>query len=187
VPLRRGDRSRKEPSRINTRTVLKSATRGQPLASLRPALTAKSLSVNKLLLLGWKLKRFFLTQGNFVDKVSKYNPVTDSYQLFYPADNHEEWLSFSEVVKLVPKSWARDEERANVVCYHLTLVAADEKLSTNPAQVAATYTEPPKPRVMGGVTNSCRSRKPSETHMVGATRDSTGPHRRLTTSSVLAE
>ena len=29
VPLRRGDRSRKEPSRINTRTVLKFATRGQ--------------------------------------------------------------------------------------------------------------------------------------------------------------
>jgi len=99
-----------------------------------------------LFLVGWTLKRFFLTQGNFVAKVSKYNPVTDSYQLFYPADNHEEWLPFSEVVKLLPKSWARDEERANVVavCYHLTSVAADEKLSTNPAQVAATYTEPLK-------------------------------------------
>jgi hypothetical protein len=99
-----------------------------------------------LFLVGWKLKRFFLTLGNFVAKVSKYNPVTDSYQLFYLADNHEEWLPFSEVVKLLPKSWARDEERANVVavCYHLTSVAADEKLSTNPAQVAATYTEPLK-------------------------------------------
>jgi hypothetical protein len=99
-----------------------------------------------LFLVGWKLKRFFLTLGNFVAKVSKYNPVTDSYQLFYPNDNHEEWLPFSEVVKLLPKSWARDEERENVVavCYHLTSVAADEKLSTNPAQVAATYTEPLK-------------------------------------------
>ncbi len=146
VPFRRGDRSRKEPSRINTRTVLKSATRGQPLASPRPAVTAKSLSVNNLFLVGWKLKRFFLTLGNFVAKVSKYNPVTDSYQLFYPVDNHEEWLPFSEVVKLLPNSWVRDEERANVVavCYHLTSVAADEKLSTNPAQVAATYTEPLK-------------------------------------------
>ena len=83
VPLRRGDRSRKEPSRINTRTVLKSATRGQPLASPRHAVTAKSFSVNKLFLVGWKLKRFFLTLDNFVAKVSKYNPVTDSYQLFY--------------------------------------------------------------------------------------------------------
>jgi hypothetical protein len=106
VPLRRGDRSRKEPSRINTRTVLKSATRGQPLASPRPAVTAKSLSVNNLFLVGWKLKRFFLTLGNLVAKVSKYNPVTDSYQLFYPDDNHEEWLPFSEVVKLLPKSWS---------------------------------------------------------------------------------
>jgi hypothetical protein len=116
------------------------------MASPRPAVTVKSLSVNKLFLVGWKLKRFFLTLGNFVAKVSKYNPVTDSYQLFYPVDNHEEWLSFSEVVKMLPKSWARDEERANVVavCYHLTSVAADEKLSTNPAQVAATYTEPLK-------------------------------------------
>ncbi len=146
VPLRCGDRSRKEPSHINTRTVLKSATRGQPFASPRAAVTAKSLSVNKLPLVGRKLKHFFPTLGNFVAKVSKYNPVTDSYQLFYPANNHEEWLPFSEVVKLLPKSWARDEERANVVvvCYHLTPVAADEKLSTNPAQVAATYTEPLK-------------------------------------------
>jgi hypothetical protein len=76
--------------------------------------------------------------------VSKCNPVTVSHQLFYPADNHEEWLPFSEVVKLLPKSWARDEERANVVSYHLTSVAADEKLSTNPAQVVATYTKPLK-------------------------------------------
>ncbi len=148
MPLRRGDRSRKEPSRINTCTVLKSATRGQPLASLRPAVTAKSLSVNKLFLVGWKLKRFLLTLGNFVVKVSKYNPGTDSYQLFYPADNHEEWMPFSEVVKLLPKSWVRDKERTNVVAvcysYHLTSVAADEKLSTNPAQVAVTYTEPLK-------------------------------------------
>ena len=30
------------------------------------------------------------------------------------------------------------------VCYHLTSVAADEKLSTNPGQVVATYTEPLK-------------------------------------------
>ena len=64
-----------------------------------------------MLLVGRKLKRFFPTLGNFVAKVSKYNPVTDSYQLFYPADNHEEWLSFSEVVKLLPKSWARNEDR----------------------------------------------------------------------------
>jgi hypothetical protein len=31
APLRRGVRSRKEPSRINTRSVLKSATSGTPL------------------------------------------------------------------------------------------------------------------------------------------------------------
>ena len=113
MPLRRGDRSRKEPSRITTRTMLKTATRGQPLAPPRPAVTAKSLAVNKLLLVGRKLKRFFPTLGNFVAKVSGYNPDTDSYQLFYPADNHKEWLPFSEVVKLLPKSWARDEEHAN--------------------------------------------------------------------------
>ncbi len=42
-----------------------------------------------------------------------YNPDTDSYPLFYPSDNHEEWLPFSEVVKLLPKNWARDEEQVN--------------------------------------------------------------------------
>ena len=41
-----------------------------------------------------------------------YNPDTDSYHLVYPTDDHEEWLPFSEVVKLLPKSWARDEEQA---------------------------------------------------------------------------
>jgi hypothetical protein len=67
-------------------------------------------------------------------------------QLSTSCDNHEEWLPFSEVVKLLPKSWARDEEQANIVAifYALTEVVADEKLSTNPAQVAATYTEPLK-------------------------------------------
>ena len=72
------------------------------MTSTRAAVTAKSLSVNKLFLVDRKLKFFFPTLGNFVAKVSKYNPVTDSYQLFYPADNHEEWLPFSEVVKLLP-------------------------------------------------------------------------------------
>jgi hypothetical protein len=144
APLRRGVRSRKEPSRIKTRSVLRSAASGKPLASPRPAVTAKSLAVNKLLLVGRKLKRFFPTLGNFVAKVSMYNPDTDSYRLFYPSDNHEEWLPFSEVVKLLPKSWAGDVEQANTVaiCYALTEVVADEKFSTNPAQVAATYTEP---------------------------------------------
>jgi hypothetical protein len=99
-----------------------------------------------LLLVGRKLKRSFPTLGNFVAKVSTYNPDTDSYRLFYPSDNYEEWLPFSEVVKLLPKSWSRDEEQENTVaiCYALTKVVADEKLSTNPAQVVATYTEPLK-------------------------------------------
>jgi hypothetical protein len=146
APLLRSVRSRKEPSRINTRSVLKSATSGKPLASPRPAVTTKSLAINKLLLVGRKLKRFFPTLGNFVAKVSTYNPDTDSYRHFNPSDNHAEWPPFPEVVKLLPKSWARDEEQANTlaICYALTEVVADEKLSTNPAQVAATYTEPLK-------------------------------------------
>jgi hypothetical protein len=59
APLRRGSRSRKDPSRISNRVVRKSATSGKPLASSRPAVTAQSLVVNKLLFVGHKLKRFF--------------------------------------------------------------------------------------------------------------------------------
>jgi hypothetical protein len=70
--------------------VLKSATSGKPLASPLPAVNAKSLDINKLLLVGRKLKRLFPTFCNFVAKVSTYNPDTDSYRLFYPSDNHEE-------------------------------------------------------------------------------------------------
>jgi len=105
VPLHRGARSRKEPSRISAHAVRKSVTRGQPLTSPRPAVTATSLSVNKQLRVGRKLKRFFPTLGTFVAKVSMYNHETDSYHLVYPTDDHEEWLPFFEVVKLLPKSW----------------------------------------------------------------------------------
>jgi hypothetical protein len=81
APLRRGARSRKEPSRITIRAVLKSATSGKPLASSRPAVTAQSLAVNKLLLVGRKVKRFFPTLGNFVAKVSTYKPITCKWVL----------------------------------------------------------------------------------------------------------
>ncbi len=126
--------------------MLKSVTNGKPLASPRPDVTAQSLVVNKLFLVGRKIKRFFPTLGNFVTKVSMYNPDMDSYRLFYPSDNREECLPFSEVVKLLTKSWDRDEEQATTVaiCDTLTEVVADEKFSTNPAQVAVTYTEPLK-------------------------------------------
>jgi hypothetical protein len=93
APLRRGVQSRKEPSRITTRSVVKSATSVKQLASPRPAVTAKSLAINKMLLVGRKLKRFFPTLGNFVAKYSTYNADTDSYRLFYPSDGHEEWLA----------------------------------------------------------------------------------------------
>jgi hypothetical protein len=73
VPLRRGDRSRKEPPRITTRVLLKSATSGKPLASPRPPVTAKSLAINKTLLVGRKLKRFFPTLGNYVAKRKSVN------------------------------------------------------------------------------------------------------------------
>jgi hypothetical protein len=145
--LRRGVRSSKEPSHINTRSVLKSATNGKPLTSPRPDVTVKSLPVNKFFLVGRKIKRFFPTLANFVTKVSMYNnPDMDSYRLFYPSDNHEECLPFSEVVKVLTKSWGRDEEQATTVaiCDALTEVVADEKFSTNPAQVVVTYTEPLK-------------------------------------------
>jgi hypothetical protein len=50
--LRRGVRSRKESSRISTRSVLRSVTSGKPLVAPRPTVTDKSLAVNKLLLVG---------------------------------------------------------------------------------------------------------------------------------------
>ena len=62
VPLRRGARSRKMPSRITSRAVLKSSTRSQPLlTSPRSAVAAKSLAVNKLLLVGRKQSQAFLS------------------------------------------------------------------------------------------------------------------------------
>jgi hypothetical protein len=61
--------------------LLKSATSGKPLASSRPAVTAQSLAVNKLLLVGRKVKRFFPTLGNFVAKVSPYKPITCKWVL----------------------------------------------------------------------------------------------------------
>jgi hypothetical protein len=76
VHLRRGARSRKMPSRITARAVLKSSTRSQPLlTSPHPVVTVKSLAVKKLLVVGRKikLKRFLPTLGTFVAKVSMYH------------------------------------------------------------------------------------------------------------------
>jgi hypothetical protein len=63
--------------------------RGQPLTSTRPAVDAKPLDVNKLLLLGHKLKPFFPTLGTFIAKEIMYNPDTDPYHQVYPTDDHE--------------------------------------------------------------------------------------------------
>jgi hypothetical protein len=67
------------PSRITARAVLKSSTRSQPLLTSplhpHPVVTVKSLAVNKLLVVGrkLKLKRFLPTLGTFVAKVSMYH------------------------------------------------------------------------------------------------------------------
>ena len=92
MPLRRGARSRKMPSRITSRAVLKSSTHSQPLlTSPRSAVAAKSLAVNKLLLVGRKLKRFFPTLGTFVAKVSMYN--THPYGPFFNIFNKKRFKS----------------------------------------------------------------------------------------------
>ena len=73
-----------------------------------PTITEKCIQVNRELLFGQKVKRYFTGYGGAVGTVKKYSLKQDAYYMTY-ADGHHEWIPFLDMLGLLPKSWQRHE------------------------------------------------------------------------------
>ena len=72
------------------------------------AITPDSLTINKSLLIGKKLKKYFAGFGGAIGTVTKYHLDHDDYQLEY-SDGHIDIIPFNDVLKLLPKAWSNPQ------------------------------------------------------------------------------
>ncbi len=74
----------------------------------------ETLFTNKKIICGKKVKVPFPGLGNFIYKIEKYNPASNTYTLSHPDGDWTDDMIFDDVVKLVPKSWLSEEHKAHV-------------------------------------------------------------------------
>ena len=74
--------------------------------------TPENLALDKTLLIGRKLLRYFPHHGGAKGLVTKYISDKDVYELEY-SDGWVEQITFGDIVTLLPKSWKRAEAEAN--------------------------------------------------------------------------
>ena len=72
------------------------------------AITPDSLRINKTLLIGKKLKKYFAGFGGAIGTVTKYHLDHDAYQFEY-SDGHIDIIPFNDVLKLLPKAWSNPQ------------------------------------------------------------------------------
>jgi hypothetical protein len=78
----------------------------RPVESLTaPIITTDTLRVNKSLLIGKKLKKYFSGFGGAIGTVTDYLLDHDAYRLEY-SDGHVDIIPFSDILKLLPKTWS---------------------------------------------------------------------------------
>ena len=90
------------------------------------------MRVNKSLLIGRKLKKYFSGFGGALGTVIDYLRDHDAYRLEY-SDGHVDVIPFNDILKLLPKSWSKREGRNEVEfprCFR-TLVVKIEKTNSN--------------------------------------------------------
>ena len=109
-----------------------------------PIITEKRLQVNRELLLGQKVKRYFTGYGGAVGTVKKYSLKQDAYYLTY-ADGHHEWIPFLDMLGLLPKSWQKQEANfiQNELFHQVHLAALEsQEVCNNPTRPKSPlYTE----------------------------------------------
>jgi hypothetical protein len=71
-----------------------------------PIFTSDTLWVNKSLLIGKKLKKYFSGFGGAIGTVTDYLLEHDACRLEY-SDGHVDIIPFADVLKLLPKSWSK--------------------------------------------------------------------------------
>jgi hypothetical protein len=70
------------------------------------------LRVNKSLLIGTKLKKYFSGFGGAIGTVTDYLLDHDAYRLEY-SDGHVDIIPFSDTLKLLPKTWSKPRQSSD--------------------------------------------------------------------------
>ena len=108
--------------------------------------TPDDLRINKTLLIGRTLQRFFPGHGGAKGLVTKYILDKDVYEVEY-SDGHVEHLQFEDALTLIPKSWAKAQSKPSAVEVLLAEVehaALNAHIANSPSSTAknGTYTTP---------------------------------------------
>ena len=123
-------------------------SKGQVKLPRSSPITPETLALDKSLLIGRKLLRYFPHHGGAKGLVTKYISDKDVYELEY-SDGWIEQITFDDIVTLLPNSWKRAEAEANYasVCAHLAAAIYIANAINGPpiaASDASLYTEPKK-------------------------------------------
>jgi hypothetical protein len=96
----------------------RSSTKRQALSHILPLLsiTPDKLRVNKSLLIGKKLKKYFSGFGGALGTVTEHLLDHDAYRLEY-TDGHVDIISFNDILKLLPKSWSKPRDSSHEKLY----------------------------------------------------------------------
>jgi len=76
-------------------------------------LTEQSLRANKTLLLGKRIKIHFPGYGGGYSEVIEYDVVKDLYKLEFAVDGDVHFMTFEDVLSVLPKSWFGKQARAH--------------------------------------------------------------------------
>jgi hypothetical protein len=87
----------------------KASTAKSPIA---PIITTDTLRVNKSLLIGKKLKKYFPGFGGAIGTVTDYMLDHDAYRLEF-SDGHVDIIPFSDILKLLPKTWSKPRQSSD--------------------------------------------------------------------------
>jgi hypothetical protein len=98
-----------KPIAKRSKVIYKASTAKSLLA---PIITSDTLRVNKSLLIGKKLKKYFSGFGGAIGTVTDYLLEHDAYRLEY-SDAHVDIIPFADVLKLLPKSWSKPRQSSD--------------------------------------------------------------------------
>ena len=76
-------------------------------------MTEQSLRANKTLLLGKRIKIHFPGYGGGYSEVIEYDVVKDLYKLEFAVDGDVHFMTFEDVLSVLPKSWFGKQARAH--------------------------------------------------------------------------
>jgi len=88
------------------------------------SLTKQSLRANKTLLLGKRIKIHFPGYGGSYGEVIEYDVVKYLYKLEFAVDGDVHFMTFQDVLSVLPKSWFGKQARAHQACVIHSLARA---------------------------------------------------------------